>query len=120
MAISGTSMSSPHVAGAVALMKQANPRLTGELAEEILARTATDLGAKGKDSDYGYGLVDVLKASRVASCLTTRTPRERCFSAVGATRRWTSDWATDGDESPTSNGAEVIPLVGDPLGIGPE
>ncbi len=119
MAISGTSMSSPHVAGAVALMKQANPRLTGELAEEILSRTATDLGKKGKDSEYGYGLVDVLKASKVASCLTTRTPRERCFAAVGARTGWVSDWKTDGDESPTSNGADVIPLVGDPLGIGP-
>jgi subtilisin family serine protease len=55
MAISGTSMSSPHVAGAVALMKQANPRLSGEVAEEILARTASDLGDKGKDSSYGWG-----------------------------------------------------------------
>jgi serine protease AprX len=123
MAISGTSMSSPHVAGIVALLKQAYPGLTGPVAEEILERTAADLGAKGKDDDYGWGFVDAFKAARVATCLagTARTKRERCFSAVGAlpAKAWTSDWATKGDEAPTANGAEVIPLVGDPLGIGP-
>ncbi|MCW2613173.1 MAG: AprE2 [Frankiales bacterium] len=121
MAISGTSMSSPHVAGAVALMRQANPRLTGEVAEEVLARTARDLGARGKDTSYGWGLIDVLRATRVASCLATAKRREACFSAVGAlpAGRYVSDWRTKGDESPTANGAEVIPLVGDPLGIGP-
>jgi serine protease AprX len=123
MAISGTSMSSPHVAGIVALLKQAYPGLTGPVAEEILERTAADLGAKGKDDDYGWGFVDALKAARVATCLagTATTKRERCFSAVGAlpAKAWTSDWATKGDEAPTANGAEVIPLVGDPLGIGP-
>ncbi len=122
MAISGTSMSSPHVSGAVALMRQANPRLTGEVAEEILARTANDLGAKGKDTSYGYGLIDVFKATKVATCLAGSTRREACFKAVGAlpAAKYTSDWGTKGNESKTANGAEVIPLVGDPLGIGPD
>lgn len=123
MAISGTSMSSPHVAGVIALMKQANPRLGGELAEEVLARTATDLGKKGKDDDYGWGFVDAVKATKVAACLRTAgaSTRERCFTAVAALpkKAYRSDWRTKGDEAPTANGADVVPLVGDPLGIGP-
>ncbi len=119
MAISGTSMSSPHVAGVVALMKQAYPALTGEVAEEVLARTATDLGRKGKDDDYGWGFVDAFKAGKVAGCLRTARDREACFAAVKALpkKAYRSDWRTKGDESPTAHGAEVIPLVGDPFGI---
>ncbi len=124
MAISGTSMSSPHVAGVVALMKQAFPRLTGEVAEEVLARTASDLGRPGKDDDYGWGFVDALAATRVADCLADAkaAAREQCFAAVDAlpAKSYVSDWGTKGDESPTENGGEVIPLVGDPLGIGPK
>ena len=124
MAISGTSMSSPHVSGVVALMKQANPRLTGEVAEEVLARTAADLGTKGKDDDYGWGFVNAYKAGKVAGCLgrTAAAKRETCFRTVGAlpAKAYRSDWRTTGAEAPTANGAEVVPLVGDPLGIGPE
>jgi serine protease AprX len=114
MAISGTSMSSPHVSGIVALMKQAYPRLTGEVAEEILARTARDLGGKGKDDDYGWGFVDAYKAGKVAACLgkTAKASRERCFAAVKALPkgRYRSDWRTKGDEAPTANGERPSPV----------
>ena len=43
--LSGTSMSSPHVAGIVALMKQKNPALTNVQAEQILESTAHPFGA---------------------------------------------------------------------------
>ncbi|HVF20870.1 MAG TPA: S8 family serine peptidase [Mycobacteriales bacterium] len=114
MAISGTSMSSPHVSGVVALMKQAYPRLTGEVAEEILARTARDLGAKGKDDDYGWGFVDAYKSAQVAGCLAkvSKAKREGCFAAVRALPRskYRSDWRTKGDEAPTANGARPSPV----------
>lgn len=114
MAISGTSMSSPHVSGVVALMKQAYPKLTGEVAEEILARTARDLGTRGKDDDYGWGFVDAYKAGAVAGCLAkaAKAKRESCFTAVKALAksRYKSDWRTKGDEAPTANGARPTPL----------
>jgi hypothetical protein len=64
----------------------------------------------------------VLKATKVAACLSGKSQREGCFAAVKAlpAGKYRSDWGTKGNESKTSNGADVIPLVGDPLGIGPD
>lgn len=112
MAISGTSMSSPHVSGVVALMKQAYPKLTGQVAEEILERTSVDLGSKGKDDNYGWGFVDAFRAGQVAACLNTTAvaSRDTCFNAVRAlpASQWKSDWASKGNESKTAN--ESLPL----------
>jgi len=54
---SGTSMSTPHIAGVCALMLEANPSLTPDDVQQILEDTAIDLGAAGKDNDYGSGMV---------------------------------------------------------------
>jgi serine protease AprX len=112
MAISGTSMSSPHVSGVVALLKQAYPKLTGPLAEEILERTAVDLGSKGKDDDYGWGFVDSFRAGTVATCLARGVAKESCFAAVRAlpASAWKSDWNTKGNESPTANASLPLPV----------
>ncbi|MEM9820662.1 MAG: S8 family serine peptidase [Bacteroidota bacterium] len=59
---SGTSMASPHVAGAVCLLKEAFPNLTGETIKLALYNTARDLGTPGEDNDYGNGIIDVLEA----------------------------------------------------------
>lgn len=60
----GTSMATPHVTGAAALLWWANPLLTDDQVEDILKSTATDLGAAGYDTIYGYGLVNVDAAVR--------------------------------------------------------
>ena len=60
--LSGTSMASPHVAGAVALLKQFAPNLTGKQILEALYNTAIDLGTAGEDNNYGMGLIDVYAA----------------------------------------------------------
>ena len=59
---SGTSMATPHVAGAVALMIAASPGLGNDDIKEILEETAIDLGALGKDNTYGSGRVDAYAA----------------------------------------------------------
>jgi serine protease AprX len=63
---SGTSMATPHVAGIVALMLQANPKLTHAKIERILTKTAVDYGAKGFDTAFGFGQVNALKAVTAA------------------------------------------------------
>ncbi len=58
----GTSFAAPHVAGVLALMLSANPRLTPDRAIALLESTAIDLGPPGWDEQYGYGLVDAAAA----------------------------------------------------------
>lgn len=60
--LSGTSMASPHVAGVVTLMQQANPDLTPAEAEACLVDTADDLLDEGYDIHSGHGMVDTPEA----------------------------------------------------------
>ncbi|MEE2907669.1 MAG: S8 family serine peptidase [Planctomycetota bacterium] len=64
--LSGTSMASPHVNGAVALMFEANPDLEIDVAKQIVYDTAIDLGIGGKDNDYGYGMIDCVNMIEAA------------------------------------------------------
>jgi len=57
----GTSFASPHVAGVVALM-YANGITDPHEIREILTDTAEDLGPRGFDQHYGYGLVNAYAA----------------------------------------------------------
>lgn len=67
-ALTGTSMASPHVAGTAALVLSAgvtDTNLNGRVNDEvrqILDSTAQDLGAVGRDTWYGFGLVDAAAA----------------------------------------------------------
>ncbi|OCA88961.1 S8 family peptidase [Pseudobacillus wudalianchiensis] len=60
--LTGTSMAAPMVAGVVSLLKSKHPELTSYDIENILEKTATDLGAKGYDITYANGLVNPLAA----------------------------------------------------------
>ena len=59
---SGTSFSAPQVAGAVALLAQAFPNLTGAEIVEILLDTAADAGDAGTDAVFGRGTLDIAAA----------------------------------------------------------
>jgi len=58
----GTSYAAPHVAGAIALLKQAFPNKTGNELKQMLYENARDLGVAGEDNTYGMGVIDVYKA----------------------------------------------------------
>lgn len=60
--INGTSFSAPAVAGALALLLDAFPNLSGKDAVEILLTTAQEAGAAGVDPIYGRGLLDIAQA----------------------------------------------------------
>jgi serine protease len=64
----GTSMATPHVAGVVALMKAVAPGLTPQRIADLLASGALtdDLGAPGKDDQFGHGLINASKAVAAA------------------------------------------------------
>jgi type VII secretion-associated serine protease mycosin len=60
--LNGTSMASPHVAAVAALLKAYDPALTPDQVAGVLESSATDLGAPGRDDDYGYGRIDAAAA----------------------------------------------------------
>jgi serine protease len=55
--LSGTSMATPFVSAAAALVFALRPTSTPSSVSRTLERTAEDLGSAGRDSDTGYGLV---------------------------------------------------------------
>lgn len=62
----GTSYAAPMVAGAAAIMKGLNPKMTPEEIEHDLKATATDIGAEGKDVYTAWGRVNVGLAAQRA------------------------------------------------------
>jgi len=66
----GTSMATPHVAGAFALLFSAKPPMLASLkgtdrvnaAQTLLAGTVKELGEAGQNHRFGYGRIDILRA----------------------------------------------------------
>jgi bacillopeptidase F len=71
---SGTSMAGPHATGAVLLLKEAFPAVSGHDILNALYMTAHDLGTPGEDNTYGRGIIDVLAAFNFLSQSHTPAP----------------------------------------------
>lgn len=66
LSMSGTSMASPVVAAAAALVQAADPDLSASEVKDVLCRTAADLHAAGKGNESGWGLVNAEAAVKAA------------------------------------------------------
>jgi type VII secretion-associated serine protease mycosin len=71
---SGTSDAAALVAGAAAAVWSKYPKLTNEQVVEQLTRTASDKGAAGRDEEYGFGVVDIVKALSTQPVVASETP----------------------------------------------
>src|SRR3954462_7419403 len=61
--LSGTSMATPHVAGVGAIIRDRNPAFTAAQARSKLDASVDDLGTAGRDQQFGFGRVDLVKAA---------------------------------------------------------
>jgi subtilisin family serine protease len=70
--LNGTSMSTPHVAGAVALLWALAPTATAAQVKSALLQTTVDLGTPGVDPVFGAGLINLnAAANRLAPAAFT-------------------------------------------------
>jgi subtilisin family serine protease len=95
----GTSAATPHVAGAAALVKGANPSFGPNELQAYLESNAIDLGAPGRDASYGAGKlalgpsprpalrVCVVPRLRGATLAVARSRIRRAGCSVGSVRR---------------------------------
>ena len=80
----GTSAAAPHVAGAAALLKSANPSLSRDDLWNALVEATVDLGAPGKDDSTGYGkLVLSVSAPQITSVSPARAQYRQTVTIVG-------------------------------------
>jgi thermitase len=61
--ISGTSMATPHVSGVAAVIRARYPSATAAQIVAKLDGAVDDLGAAGRDPNYGFGRVNLLQAA---------------------------------------------------------
>lgn len=72
----GTSMAAPHVVGVIALMKAVNPSLSPTDIDNLISsgQITEDIGARGRDNQFGYGLIDARKAVAAAAQIVSGPP----------------------------------------------
>ena len=117
--ISGTSMSSPQVAGAIALIKQFLPGATPYQVRRLLETTADDVGDVGFDPATGYGRINLKRlVDKVGQALSDPAVLESGGTAridVFTKNRADTDFDGDVDASdqPLSIRAVDVQLVKD-------
>ncbi len=81
----GTSAAAPHVAGAAALIKSANPSYSRDDLWDALVEATVDIGPRGRDNTFGYGklVLPVMQAPQVTSPqITSISPSRVRYSQV--------------------------------------
>ena len=63
----GTSVAAAHVSGVAALILERDPKMEVATLEAILFSTARHLGRSGRNTEFGFGLVDPYRAVSTAA-----------------------------------------------------
>ncbi len=74
----GTSMAAPHVAGAVAILRQVAPDATVDEIKQALIAGCSDIGQSLPNNDYGYGLIKI--PASIAALTVASNPDLRVYS----------------------------------------
>ncbi len=118
----GTSMAAAQVSGAVALLHSYVPDANRQQIRQALEDSALDLGAAGKDTDFGYGLVQIADAlaalATVAATSTpTPTPTETPTPSPTATVTPTATETSTATVTPTVTETPTPTLTPTPAGL---
>ena len=112
--ISGTSMATPQVAGAAALVKQFYPEATPYEVRRLIETTADDIGPPGFDRGTGWGRINLKRLVDAIATGTKPEPGGTAMVLVSAANFLDQDG--DGvPETPVPIGAVDVQLVKDGL-----
>eukprot|EP00934_Nitzschia_sp_Nitz4_P006439 Nitzschia sp. Nitz4//scaffold32_size149145//87021//89535//NITZ4_002886-RA/size149145-processed-gene-0.128-mRNA-1//-1//CDS//3329548090//6429//frame0 len=78
----GTSMATPHVSAVAALLWSEFPNKSASQIRTALEKSATDVGACGKDRLFGHGLVNIMAAADYLERGTTAPELSGCTSVA--------------------------------------
>lgn len=106
-AASGTSMATPHIAGAAALLRQAHPNWTSMQIKAALVNTAQTMEGQGSIMDQGNGALDLLKAIDAKAVMVTATDPICPTHTFGVV-------ANGGKELAVSQALTIVPLTDPP------
>lgn len=106
----GTSAAAAFVSGAVALVRSAHPGIDPAQIKKLLADTARDAPAQGRDDARGYGIVDPAEAIEAGSRLRTADLDAKAAPAGHRGRYFGEGPAPDRAADATANWA--APLAG--------
>lgn len=111
----GTSLASPHVAGAAALMLAAKPDLTPAQVKQTLQNTAdktSGMGGQNRTNAYGYGRLNVSQALGTVPAYAASYVRQSAAPTVSTGQQTTVsvDYTNTGTQTWQSTGANAVKL----------
>ncbi len=110
---SGSSFASPAVTGTAALVKQKYPWMDGNLIKQSILTTATDIGERGVDDVYGWGLLNVEKAVKGPARFDKRLTKSDNVMVNIPNGSYIFENDIDGDAGLVKDGSGELILSGD-------
>ncbi|MDE6501316.1 MAG: leucine-rich repeat protein [Ruminococcus sp.] len=113
--LSGTSMATPHISAAAAMIKYADPQATPAQIEQKIKDISLDLGDTGKDVYYGYGLpklsklieVPIIASGKCGDDVYYTLDENGLLTISGTGDMWNYDYG----ESPFDSNSSVLNIV---------
>lgn len=106
---SGTSAAAPLVSGVAALIRSAHPELSAAQVINRIITTAKDGGAPGRDTLYGYGIVDANAAVNADVPAVAGNPLGTIEEWIRIHRRGEAPAAPESDDPPAGPAVPDIP-----------